>query len=164
MDGGGGRAIKFLYALSGPSRAIKFLYAPAPLPPTVWALKTPWWDLHLLSLYLANICVCTRTGMLVCTHIMLVCTHRVFQGGLLYIKTLLGPLGGGWALDISSFWAPNGTRLSARCHFTGSKQYARGRISHRCINSYYPPNGKTEPALCNIVNSLLTNTIIHSVC
>jgi len=54
------------------------------------------------------------------------------------------------------FWAPNGTRLSARCHFTGPKQvsisraqppptchcygccphrnhYARGRINHRCI-------------------------------
>jgi hypothetical protein len=49
MDGGGGQ-----------SRAIKFIYAPAPLRPTVWALKTPWWDLHLLGLYLANICVCTR--------------------------------------------------------------------------------------------------------
>ncbi len=59
-----------------------------------------------------------------------------------------------WAL--SSFWAPNGTRLSARCHFTvpkklsisraqppptssrngccpHQKHYARG---HRCINSY----------------------------
>jgi hypothetical protein len=58
------------------------------------------------------------------------------------------------------FWAPNGTRLSARCHFTGPKKlsisraqppptclsygccphekhYARGRINHRCINSYY---------------------------
>ncbi len=54
-------------------------------------------------------------------------------------------------------WAPNGTRLSARCPFTGPKKlsisraqppptcpsnvccphqkhYARGRINHRCIN------------------------------
>ncbi len=59
-------------------------------------------------------------------------------------------------------WASNGTRLSARCHFTGlqklsisraqpaptcpgngccphQKQYARGRIYHRCINSYFDP-------------------------
>ncbi len=56
------------------------------------------------------------------------------------------------------FWAPNGTRLSARCYFTGPKKlsiyraqppptccckwccphqihYARGRIYHKCINS-----------------------------
>jgi hypothetical protein len=58
------------------------------------------------------------------------------------------------------FWAPNGTRLSARCHFTGPKKppripgpnpllltlildiphpkhYARGCINHGCINSYH---------------------------
>jgi hypothetical protein len=58
------------------------------------------------------------------------------------------------------FWAPNGTRLSARCHFTGpkelsisraqppptcprngccphQKQYAWGRLNHRYINSFY---------------------------
>ena len=57
------------------------------------------------------------------------------------------------------FWSPNGTRLTARCHFTGlkkvsisraqspptcprngccphQKHYAQGRINHRCINSY----------------------------
>jgi hypothetical protein len=31
--------------LSGQSRAITFLYAPAPPPPTVWALKPPSWAL-----------------------------------------------------------------------------------------------------------------------
>ncbi len=60
----------------------------------------------------------------------------------------------------SLFWAPNGTRLSARCHFTGPKKvsisraqppftclrnwccphqkhYAQGHINHRCMNSYF---------------------------
>jgi hypothetical protein len=41
----------------GLSRVIKLLYAPAPPPPTVWALKSPSWALHLLGL--SNICVCT---------------------------------------------------------------------------------------------------------
>ncbi len=27
-----------------------------------------------------------------------------------------------WALEISTFWAPNGTSLSAQCHFKGSKK------------------------------------------
>ncbi len=35
---------------------------------------------------------------------------------------LLGEVRGGWALEFSSFWAPNGTRLLARCHFTGPKK------------------------------------------
>ncbi len=46
--GGGGRGVaaragglcSFVH-LSGPSRAINFLYAPAPPPPTVWALNLP---------------------------------------------------------------------------------------------------------------------------
>jgi hypothetical protein len=61
-EGGGGRAGRlssFIY-LSGLSRAIKFLYAPAPLPPTIWALKPPSWALHLLGLSLANI-MCMHT-------------------------------------------------------------------------------------------------------
>ncbi len=59
------------------------------------------------------------------------------------------------SMNIPSFWAPNATRLSARCHFAGPKKlsisraqppstcprkgcclhqkhYARGRINHRC--------------------------------
>ncbi len=58
--GGGSGGLSFFMHLSGPSRAIKLLYAPAPPPPTVWALKPPSWALHLLGLCLANICVCTR--------------------------------------------------------------------------------------------------------
>ena len=46
---GGGAACEGLLSsimhLNGPSRAIKFLYAPAPPPPTVWALKPPSWAL-----------------------------------------------------------------------------------------------------------------------
>jgi hypothetical protein len=56
---GAWRLSSFMH-LSSPSRAIKFFYAPAPLPPTVRALKPPSWALHLLGLSLANICVCTR--------------------------------------------------------------------------------------------------------
>jgi hypothetical protein len=64
-----------------------------------------------------------------------------------------------WHRADRHFWAPNGTRLSARCHFAGPKKllifraqspptcptngcclhqkhYAWGRINHRCINSY----------------------------
>jgi hypothetical protein len=37
--------INFVMGGSGPSRAIKFLCAPAPPPPTVWALKPPSWAL-----------------------------------------------------------------------------------------------------------------------
>jgi hypothetical protein len=36
--------------------------------------------------------------------------------------TLRGQVGGGWPLEIESFWAPNGTHLTARCHFTGPKK------------------------------------------
>jgi hypothetical protein len=61
--GGAGQLSSFMH-LSGPSRAI----APASPPPIVWALKPPSWALHLLGLSLANICVCIRIGMLVCTH------------------------------------------------------------------------------------------------
>ncbi len=46
------------------------------------------------------------------------------------------------------FWTPNSTGLAARCYFIGptpshlptcthQEHYARGRIIHRCINSYY---------------------------
>ncbi len=28
---------------------------------------------------------------------------------------------GGWALEISTFWAPNGTSLTTRCHFRAQK-------------------------------------------
>jgi hypothetical protein len=81
---GAGR-LSFFMHLSGPSRVIQFLYAPVPPPPPpVWALKPPSWAFHLLCLSLVNICICTH--MLVCTHIMLECTHRSLRGGLLYIK------------------------------------------------------------------------------
>ncbi len=40
---------------------------------------------------------------------------------------LLGEVGGGWALEFPSFWAPNGTRLSARSHFTGPKKLRNSR-------------------------------------
>jgi hypothetical protein len=33
----------------------------------------------------------------------------------------LGKWEGGWALEISTFWAPNGTSLTTRCHFRAQK-------------------------------------------
>ncbi len=81
------------------------------------------------------------------------------------------------------FWVPNGTRLRARCHFTGRKQesisraqpppicprngccphqknYAQGRINHRCINSYYLPEPRSaephpRPAVLHIPHAVL---------
>ncbi len=62
--------------------------------------------------------------------------------------------------NLEFFWAPNGSRLTARCHFTGPKKlsisrvqlpptcpsneccphkkhFTRGRINYRCINRFY---------------------------
>ncbi len=79
------------------------------------------------------------------------------------------------ALDF--FWAPNGTRLKARGHFTGPKNsmpraqppptcphnesacphqnhYVRGRLTHRSIHSYWR-------STCNSIFNLCTLTIIR---
>ncbi len=40
---------------------------------------------------------------------------------LMWADPLRGQVGGVWALETSIFWAPNGTRLKGRCHFTGPK-------------------------------------------
>jgi hypothetical protein len=49
MGGGGGAAragrLSSFMHLSSPNRAIKVLYAPAPPPPTIWALKSLSWSL-----------------------------------------------------------------------------------------------------------------------
>ncbi len=52
--------------------------------------------------------------------------HNVLDA---YIS-IIGQVGWGWALEISSFWAPNGTRLSAQCHFTRPKKLLISR-AHR---------------------------------
>ncbi len=39
---------------------------------------------------------------------------------------LFGQVGGGWALELSTFWAPNGTHLTAWWHFTGPKKFCSG--------------------------------------
>jgi hypothetical protein len=51
---------------------------------------------------------------------------------------ILGQVGGSWALEISKFWAPNDTHLSARCHFTGPKKLS---ISRAQPPPTYPRNG-----------------------
>jgi hypothetical protein len=71
---------------------------------------------------------------------------------LMRADTLRGEVVGGLALEISSFVGPcEMARADRRVplgaqkpphHFicTHQKHYARGRINHRCINSYYPPS------------------------
>ncbi len=58
--------------------------------------------------------------------------HKITYGSLIdtamYVmllmraNPLLGQVGRGLAPEISIFWAPNCTRLKARCHFTGPKK------------------------------------------
>ena len=45
---------------------------------------------------------------------------------LMRANPLLGQMGGGWALEISTFGAPNRARLTYRCHFTGPKKSSTG--------------------------------------
>jgi hypothetical protein len=46
-------------------------------------------------------------------------------------------VGGGWALEISTFLGPkNGTRLSARCHFTGPKKVFISRAQPPPISTF----------------------------
>ncbi len=72
---------------SDPSRAIKFLYAPAPPPPTLWALKPTLWAFVNNTTYAPMIYTALCIMFWMHTH------------------PLLGQLGGGWALEINSFWA-----------------------------------------------------------
>jgi hypothetical protein len=76
-----GQLSSFMH-LSGQSRAIKFLYAPAPPPPTVWALKPSLWALVPKT---------THAPM----HLCIMFWMRAYP--------LLGKVGGGWALEILSF-------------------------------------------------------------
>jgi hypothetical protein len=46
---------------------------------------------------------------------------------LMCADPLRGQVGGSWALEIETFWAPNGTRLMARCHFTETKKLSISR-------------------------------------
>jgi hypothetical protein len=79
---------KFCNGGSGTSRAIKFLYAPAPPPPSVWALKPPSWALvHK-----------TTDVPMIYTTLCIMFWMRAY--------TLLGQVGGGWAQEILSFLGP----------------------------------------------------------
>jgi hypothetical protein len=82
----GGEQLSSFRHLSGPSSAIKFLYAPAPPPPTVWALKLPSW---------APVHETTYAPMISALCIML--WMRAYHPG---------QVGGGWALEIESFFGP----------------------------------------------------------
>ncbi len=100
--------ISFVMGGSSPSRANKFLYAPAPPPPSVWALNPPSWALVHKTPY----------APMIYTALCIMFWMRAYP--------LLGQVEGGWALEILSFWAQNGIRLSARCHFTGKEHITQG--------------------------------------
>ncbi len=113
--GGGGAGAGWLSSLmhrSGPSRVIKFLYSPVPPPPTVWAL-----DLHMIhrkSHQRARVHKKTYAPMIytaLCIMFLDACISIISGSG-----RGLGPG------ILKFFWAPNGTCLSARCHFTGPKK------------------------------------------
>jgi hypothetical protein len=95
--------------VSGPSRANKFLYAPAPPPPSVWALKPPLWALvhktTFASMIFTALCICFG------------CLHIHYFGKW----ERVGP----W--DSRVYWVPNGTCLLAQCHFTGPKKLLNSR-------------------------------------
>jgi hypothetical protein len=67
---------------SGPSRVIKFLYSPAPPPPTEWALKPPLWAFVHKT-----------------TYDLYSPVHNVLDACI----SILGEVGGGWALEFESF-------------------------------------------------------------
>jgi hypothetical protein len=73
---------KFCNGGSGPSRAKKFLYAPAPPPPSVWALKPPLWALVHKTTYAPRIY----------TALCIMFWMRAYP--------LLGKWEGGWVLEI----------------------------------------------------------------
>jgi hypothetical protein len=70
---------------SGPSRANKFLYAPAPPPPSVWALKPPLWALVHKTAY----------APMIYTAPCIMFWMRAYL--------LLGQVGAGWALEFLNF-------------------------------------------------------------
>jgi hypothetical protein len=94
---------------SSKSRANKFLYAPAPPPPSVWALKPPSCALVHKTSY----------APMIYTALVIMFWMRAYP--------LIGQVGGGWALEFSFFLGPNGTRLSVQCHFTGPKKLLNSR-------------------------------------
>jgi hypothetical protein len=73
---------------SGPSRANKFLYAPAPPPPSVWALTPPSWALVHKTTY----------APMIYTAMCIMFWMRAYP--------LLGQVEGGWALEFLSFLGP----------------------------------------------------------
>ncbi len=111
--------ISFVMGGNGPSRANKFLYGPAPPPPSAWTLKPPSWTFVHKT---------TNTPMIYTALCIMFWMHAY---------PLWGQVGGGWALEFESFlglvkwhwanrWVP---------HLGPKKNYARGCINHRCINS-----------------------------
>jgi hypothetical protein len=103
---------------------------PTPSPPSVCALKPPSWALVHKITY----------APMIYTALCIMFWMRAYP--------LLGQVGGGWALEISSFLGPKWhspigsmpfhraqkTLLNSRAQ--PPKHYARGCVNHRCINSY----------------------------
>jgi hypothetical protein len=103
---------KFCMGGSVLSRANKLLYAPAPPPPSVWALKPPSWAL----------------------------VHKTTSAPIFYTALCIMfwmhayPLLGRMALAYWLIAVSQGPKMGICTH---PKHYARGCINHRRINSYY---------------------------
>ncbi len=134
--------IRFVIGGSSPSRANKFLFAPAPPPPSVWALKPPSGALVQKTTY---------ASIMIYAAMCIIFWMRAFP--------LLGQVGGGWALKFLilgpkwhspiglipfhraqktlNFQVPTPSHLPSSWICSNAKHYPRGCINHRCINSYY---------------------------
>jgi hypothetical protein len=93
---------------TGSSRANKFHYAPL-LHPPVWDLKPPLWALVHKTTYEPMI----YTALCI-----------MF---LMPAYPLLRQVGGGWALELSSFLGPKWHSHSVQCHFTEPKKLSNAR-------------------------------------
>jgi hypothetical protein len=103
--------------VSGPSRANKFLYAPEPPPFSVWALKHPLWALVHKTTYAPMIyaALCIMFWM------------RAYL--------LLGRMGGGWALEFSSFLGPkwHSPIVLMPCHRVQNTLEFQGPTPSQCL-------------------------------
>jgi hypothetical protein len=105
--------------------AIKFLYAPAPPYPTVWALKPPSWALeHKITYALSDLYSPVHNVLDACIPITWASGRGLGPGNL-------------------EFFGPqmHGTRLSARCHFSGPKKVKKLSISRAQPPPTCPCNG-----------------------
>jgi hypothetical protein len=123
MGGGGG---------SDPRRANKFLYAPAPPPPSVWALKPPSCALVHKTTY----------APMIYTAVCIMFSMRAYP--------LLGQVGGDWALEISSILGPKWHSPIGSMPFHRAQKLSNSRAQP-------PPTGPRNGYLCTALHASKTS-------